>query len=131
MIDTLIDYGLRTIEAEDFTQTINRIRRLVKWYDNNGKDVKEHETRTFLIIPLLIALGWPEQKLKIEWKKIDIAFFRKPYSKQNTYLDEECIIILESKRFWAGLSYAASQATDYTTRYPNCERLIVSRWMLL
>lgn len=126
LIDVLIDYGLRIKEAEDFTQTIKRIRRLVKWYDNNGKDVKEYETRTFLIIPLLIAIGWPEQKLKIEWKKIDIVFFKKPYSRQNKCSDKDCIIILESKRFWAGLSYATSQATNYAKKYTNCKRLIVS-----
>jgi len=29
-------------------------------------DIREHETRTFLVIPLLLALGWAEQQLKIE-----------------------------------------------------------------
>lgn len=125
LIDILINYGLRPRDAEDFTQTIRRIRRLVKWYHNNGKDVKEHETRTFLIVPLLLALGWPEQKLKIEWNNIDIAFFEKPYSKENKSFNE-CIIILESKRLWEGLSYGASQASSYASKYPKCNRMIVS-----
>jgi hypothetical protein len=132
LIDILINYGLRPKDAEDFTQTIHRIRRLVKWYYSNGKDVKEHETRTFLIVPLLLALGWPEQKLKIEWnrkgmgkKRIDIAFFEKPYSKENKS-SNECIIILESKKLWDGLDYGTSQASTYASRYPKCNRLIVS-----
>ncbi len=124
LIDILINYGLRPKDAEDFTQTIHRIRRLVKWYYSNGKDVKEHETRTFLIVPLLLALGWPEQKLKIEWNRIDIAFFEKPYSEENK--NNECVIILESKRLWEGLDYGASQASTYASRYPKCNRLIVS-----
>lgn len=124
LIDILINYGLRPKDAEDFTQTIRRIRRLVKWYYSNGKDVKEHETRTFLIVPLLLALGWPEQKLKIEWNNIDIAFFEKPYGKKNK--NNECVIILESKRLREGLNYATSQASTYASKYPKCDRLIVS-----
>jgi len=125
LIDVLINHGLRPKDAEDFTQTIHRIRRLVKWYDDCGIDVKEHETRTFLIIPLLIALGWPEQKLKIEWNNIDIAFFEKPYSEENKD-SNKCIIILESKRLWEGLSYGTSQASTYASKYPSCTRMIVS-----
>jgi hypothetical protein len=125
LIDILIDYGLRPKDAEDFTQTIHRIRRLVKWYRRNGKHVKEYETRTFLIVPLLLALGWTEQKLKIEWNNIDIAFFEKPYSEENKS-SNECIIILESKRLWEGLDYGTSQASTYASKYPKCNRLIVS-----
>ena len=125
LIDILINYGLRPKDAEDFTQTILRIRRLVKWYNTNGKDVKEHETRTFLIIPLLLALGWPEQKLKIEWNNIDIAFFNKPYSEENED-HNQCAIILESKRLWEGLTYGTSQASTYASKHKKCNRLIVS-----
>ena len=126
LIDILINYGLRAKDAEDFTQTIRRIRRLVKWYQSYGKHFKEHETRTFLIIPLILALGWPEQKLKIEWNNIDIAFFEKPYSKENKKSSEQCIIILESKKLREGLSFAKSQASIYADKYPRCKRLIVS-----
>ncbi len=125
LIDLLINYGLRPKDAEEFTRTIHRIRRLVTWYDKYGVDVKEHETRTFLIVPLLLALGWPEQKLKVEWNNIDIAFFEKPYSKENKG-SNDCIIILESKRLWVGLSYGTSQAATYASKYPECNRLIVS-----
>jgi len=121
----LISYGLRPNDAEDFTQTIRRIRRLVKWYDSEVKDIKEFETRTFLIIPLLLALGWPEQKLKIEWNNIDIAFFEKPYNKKNLPTNN-CIIILESKRLGEGLTFAISQGANYSKKYSKCDRLIVT-----
>ena len=125
LIDKLINHGLRPKDAEDFTQTINRIRRLVKWYQNKGTDIKEHETRTFLIVPLLLALGWPEQKLKIEWNNIDIAFFEKPYDWENKK-SNDCIMILESKRLWEGLSYGTYQAENYAKKYSQCNRMIVS-----
>jgi len=125
LIEILINHGLRIKDAEDFAHTIRRIRRLVKWYHDNGTEVSEHETRTFLIIPLLLALGWTEQKLKIEWNNVDIAFFEKPYNKKTKDLNE-CIIILESKKLWDGLFYATDQANSYAARYPRCGRLIVS-----
>jgi len=106
-------------------KTSQRIRRLVKWYNTEGKDIKEHETRTFLIIPLLLALGWPEQKLKIEWNNIDIAFFNKPYSEKNEDCNQ-CAIILESKKLREGLTYGTSQAKTYASKYKKCNRLIVS-----
>jgi hypothetical protein len=126
LIEILINNGLRPNDAEDFTHTLRYIRRLVKWYQYNGKNVKEHETRTFLIIPLILALGWPEQQLKIEWNNIDVAFFDRPYSKGDTSTPNDCIIILESKRLREGLSYATKQGQFYASKYPKCERLIVS-----
>ncbi len=125
LIEILINHGLRIKDAEDLTQTINRIRRLVKWYYENGADISEHETRVFLIVPLLLALGWPEQKLKIEWNNIDIAFFEKPYTKEDKG-SNECITILESKRLHEGLSFAQDQAEKYAKSYPGCNKIIVS-----
>ena len=125
LISHLINNGLRPKDAEDLAQTIARIRRLVRWYSNHGADVKEHETRAFLILPLLFALGWSEQRLKIEWKATDIAFFEKPYNRQNKD-PRNCIMILESKRFWGGLTYAEKQGKKYAKNFPNCKYLIVS-----
>lgn len=125
LIGYLINYGLRIKDAEDFTSTIHRIRRLIRWYYKYGKDILEHETRSFLILPLLLTLGWTEQQLKIEWKKLDIAFFEEPYSKENCDPDA-CIIILESKRLREGFVFAETQVIQYATDYPNCHRIIVS-----
>jgi hypothetical protein len=125
LINHLINNGLRPKDAEELAQTIASIRRLVRWYWNHGVDVKEHETRAFLILPLLFALGWSEQRLKIEWKATDIAFFEKPYSPQNKDA-KNCIMILESKRFWGGLTYAEGQGKKYAKSFPECRHLIVS-----
>ena len=127
LIDDLISHGLRPKAAEEFTQTIQRIRRLVKWYYSSGEDIKEHETRTFLIIPLLLALGWSEQRLKIEWKNVDIAFFEGPYTNEdNEKEDNKCVTILESKKLRAGLSSAEGQVKGYADKHPECKKLIVS-----
>ena len=65
--------------------------------------------------------GWAEQKIKIEWNNIDVTLFDAPYSKQSNPL-----LIIESKRLWAGLQYAPEQAMSYAQNYPTCKQLIVS-----
>ncbi len=68
MLDFLINEGLRPAAAEELTQAFNRIRLLARYYRDqcDWRDIREHETRTFLVMPLLLALGWSEQQLKIE-----------------------------------------------------------------
>ena len=122
LVEHLVDSGLRVADAETVIQTIWRVRRLVRWYSIHGEDISEHETRTFLIVPVLQALGWSEQKMKIEWSKIDIAFFSQVYGVE----DNPCVMILESKRMWEGLLYAEQQVQRYQKEFPKCSRLIVS-----
>lgn len=122
LVERLIDNGLRPADAETVIQTIGRVRRLAKWYSIRGRDISEHETRTFLIMPVLLALGWSEQKLKIEWNNLDVAFFDGVYGKADTH----CIMILESKRMWEGLSYAEWQIKRYSEKFPLCSRLVIS-----
>lgn len=122
LVENLVDSGLRPIDAETVISTIWRVRRLAHWYTKYGEDISEHETRTFLIVPVLQALGWSEQKMKIEWKNIDIAFFQQVYRADGNL----CVMILESKRMSEGLKYAERQAQTYQKRFPECLRLIVS-----
>lgn len=122
LVESLVDSGLRPADAETVIRTIWRIRRLARWYSTHGKDISEHETRTFLIVPVLQAIGWSEQKMKVEWRNIDIAFFRQVYGAK----DNPCIMILESKRMLEGLSYAERQVQRYQKELPECSRLIIS-----
>lgn len=124
LVDSLVDGGLRASDAEIVVRTIGYVRRLARWYRDHGQDISEHETRTFLIVPVLLALGWSEQKMKIEWNGLDIAFFARAYDRKTAMSD--CIAILESKRVWEGLSYAEQQVKDYQARFPKCSHLIVS-----
>ena len=135
ILEFLINEGLRPSAAEDLTTAFRRIRLLAKYYYSNcnWEDIREHETRTFLIIPLLLALGWAEQQLKIELttknrKRADIACFNKPYYRINSKQtnDDDCVLIIESKGFHQGLDYAPEQAIDYAKHFPNCHVAVVS-----
>lgn len=123
LIGYLIEHGLSSGQAESVMTAFHRVRRLGGWYEDkeeNG-DVSEHETRTFLIVPLLLAIGWPEQRLKIEWKNVDIAFFESNYACGATPA-----MILESKRLDYPLLRAEEQAKDYSSKFPDCNRLVAS-----
>ena len=129
ILEFLVRQGLRPSAAEDLTVALNRIRLLAKYYysESNWDDIREHETRTFLVIPLLIALGWAEQQIKIELpvgerKRADVACFSKPYSGKN----EECTLLIESKGFSQGLDYAHEQAKAYAENFPRCKVVLAS-----
>jgi hypothetical protein len=130
IITMLIKEGLRPSAAEDLTATFDRIRRLAKYYYKccRWEDIREHETRTYLIVPLLQALGWAEQQMKIELAfkggRVDIACFPKPYGRNTA--NTECTLILESKGFSQGLTYAHEQAKGYAKEFPKCQTVVVS-----
>lgn len=121
LIDTIMVYGLSISSASMIANMIWKLRRIAKWYNSHGTHVKEHEIRTFMIVPLLIGLGWPEQKIKIEWNNIDIAVFDSPYNENS-----KPVFIIESKKMWDGLLYAPVQAQQYAQKYPSCKIFIVS-----
>lgn len=126
LTNTLMNNGFKSEDATRCVQTFHRIEDLATWYRDRvrkGIKVREHETRTFLIVPLLQALGWPPEQLKIEWRNIDIAFFEKPYYEET----DQCIMILESKRLLESLATKVEdQVTGYSSKCPNCEKLMVS-----
>jgi hypothetical protein len=135
ILEFLVEQGLRPGSAEDLTTAFNRIRLLARYYYNNCRwnDIREHETRTFLIIPLLLALGWAEQQIKIELgtqnrQRADVACFSKPYKRleSGNTNDEDCVMIIESKGFSQGLDYAPEQAINYARQFPNCKVVVVS-----
>ena len=115
ILNFLIIEGLRPGAAEDLTGAFRRIRRLARYYRDHAWDMTgEHEAQTFLVIPLLLALGWAEQQIKIEYpvqgnNRADIVCFSRPYPQP----DNECKIVIETKRFNYGLDDALDQAIDY------------------
>jgi hypothetical protein len=134
ILSFLIENGLRPGAAEEFTHALKRIRLLVKYYMDwlYTTDIREHEARTFLIVPLLIALGWAEHQLKIELGvsggRVDIAGFRRPFvrNSEGTCNLNDCTLIVESKGFSQGLTYAAGQGQAYAKQFPNCKVVLVS-----
>jgi len=130
----LIHEGLRPSAADELTSTLRRIRLLADYYFNlptkekgiRWEDIREHEVVAFLIIPLLLALGWAEQQIKIEFPcskgRIDIACFARVFRKKN----DECVLIIEAKDFASGLDYAPAQALRYAQDFPSCQVIVVS-----
>lgn len=129
ILEFLIAEGLRPAAADDLTNTLRRIRLLASYYYTKCRweDIREHETRTFLVVPLLLALGWSEQQLKIEYpagngRRIDVVCFTKPFRKAG----QDVSVIIETKDFQSGLDYAPAQAMRYAEGFPSCRAVLVT-----
>ena len=104
----LFGEGVSSSSISDLMNEIEQLVRVANWYRNSGMP-SEHETVTFLVVPLLRALGWTQQKMAIEWSKIDVALFSKlPRDKQflsavveAKKMDESCLPAL-----WQAQHYA-------------------------
>lgn len=124
----LIREGLRVSAAEDLTEALQRIRLLAEYYYNHRpwSDIREHETRTFLVIPLLLALGWAEQQIKIELPvkggRVDIACLDRPFSGNPA----KVVALIETKGFSSGLDFAPTQAHAYAKHFPDCQSVLVT-----
>ncbi len=124
LVGSLIENGLRPADAEAVIRAIWHVRRLASWYLFHGRDLSEHEIRTFLIVPILLALGWSEQRIKIEWNHTDISLFSEVFSIGVKPGDPR--IILESKRMGMGLEHAERQVQRYAKTFPDCNTLVTS-----
>jgi len=129
ILSFLIREGLRPGDAEELTATFNRVRLLARYYyDQDAWDnVREHETRTYLVIPLLLALGWAEQQMKIELPvkcrgRADLACFARPYAGKK----DAPVLIIETKGFTQGLDYATQQVKRYAKQFPDCWTVTVT-----
>lgn len=124
LVGSLIENGLRPADAEAVIRAIWHVRRLAGWYLFHGRDLSEHEIRTFLIVPILLALGWSEQRIKIEWNHTDISLFSDVFKKGAKTVDPR--VILESKRMGMGLEHAERQVQRYAKEFPDCDTLVTS-----
>lgn len=128
ILSFLIGQGLRVHAADDLTDALRRIRLLAEYYYKNWRwrDIREHETRTFLVVPLLLALGWAEQQLKIELPapngRVDIACFPGSYKGEPS----DAIVLIETKGFASGLDYAPEQARSYAQHFKQCQVVLVT-----
>lgn len=134
ILSSLISHGMAARSAEDLTQAFARIRRLARYYrqECDWRDVREHETRTFLVVPLLQALGWAEQQIKIELAvpggRVDLACFHRPYRRNAAghANGADCELIIETKGFAQGLNLAPDQAKGYAKFYPSTRAVVVT-----
>lgn len=129
--EELFSEGLPNESVEKFIDAVKRQRRLIKWYVEYGKESKrpqEHEVVAHMILPLLLALGWSEQLLAIEWNKIDLAAF---WGTPTT--NDKCCLVCEAKGLGMGLQKAFSQAKDYTKKHnlDKCKKILLTDGHLL
>ncbi|MFN8342910.1 MAG: hypothetical protein U0V64_14710 [Cyclobacteriaceae bacterium] len=79
IIDSLVDHGVRVQDADNIGSTLTRIIRLTNYYINYHYNVSEAEIITFLVAPTLIALGWSEQKIKLQLDNIDLSIYKQAF----------------------------------------------------
>ncbi|MCK4373692.1 MAG: hypothetical protein KAX19_00145, partial [Candidatus Brocadiae bacterium] len=105
---------------------IQRQRRLADWYrtlDRETARPKEHEVVAHMILPLLLALGWSEQLLAVEWHRIDLAGFA-----ETPTTEETCVLVCEAKGLGHGLQDILEQAVDYVKRLKldRCKKILLT-----
>ena len=76
--------------------------------DAFGEPPSEDELIAHFIVPFLLALGWPPERIAVQWRWIDVALFRAlPRTPEN------CCLVIEAKRLGAGVEGALDQAKGY------------------
>lgn len=124
--EELFSKGLPNEAVDKVIVAIQRQRRLAKWYEEHGgKSVRptEHEVVAHMILPFLLALGWSEQLLAVEWHKIDLAAFW-----GTPTIDENCCLVCEAKGLGHGLQNIFAQATKYVekSKLNNCKKIVLT-----
>lgn len=128
IIYELIRNGLKTSQSEILASTLNQVRRLATYYLNNfdWQTVNEDQVRSFLVVPFLLAMGWSEQQLFLEYsigrKKADIVCFDRP----SHLKDKKAITLIEVKKLSEGLTYAIEQAFSYAKELGNVKTICVT-----
>ena len=123
----LFSKGIANDAVDRVLTAIERQRRLLKWYKEQRRESqrpKEHEVVAHMVLPLLLALGWSEQLLAIEWGKIDLAAFCNTPTTAET-----CVLICEAKEMRHGLQGVLEQAVGYTKKLKlkRCKRILLTQ----
>jgi len=119
--------GLPSEQVDKLTATFASLQRIASWYWNETKRPEgrpsEHETVAYLVVPLLLSLGWSQQTVAIEWNKVDLALFRSMPPENSTLA---CVV--EAKLLGRSVFSPLGQARDYavTPGRGNCDRLIIT-----
>jgi hypothetical protein len=73
-----------------------------------GEQPSEDELIAHFVVPFLRALGWPPERIAVQWRRIDVAVFTAlPRTPEN------CRLVIEAKRMGAGVEGALDQAKGY------------------
>ncbi len=86
-----------------------------------GEHPSEDELIAHFVVPFLRALGWPPERIAVQWRRIDVAVFRAlPRTQQN------CHLVIEAKRLGAGVEGALEQAKAYVAALGLSRDVIVT-----
>ena len=86
-----------------------------------GDAPNENEMTAHFIVPFLRALGWPQELIAVEWRRIDVALFETlPRTPEN------CRFVIEAKRLGTGLAPARKQAEAYVAELGVSRDVVVS-----
>jgi hypothetical protein len=123
----LFSRGLANDAVDKVQRAVERQRRLLAWYYAHGAESNrpdEHEVVSHMILPLLLALGWSEQLLAVEWGKVDLAGF---WSTPTTA--ERCVLVCEAKRMGHGLQDVRAQAMAYVAKHAlnGCRTMLLTQ----
>lgn len=114
--------------------TLEKQRQLLDFYarrespEDGGRKLapgrpSEHEIVAHIILPLMLALGWSEQLLAVEWRSVDLAaFWRTPTD------GAHCRLVCEAKMMGHGLQNVLKQATRYTESLglTECDKILLA-----
>jgi len=105
--------GISNRNTEDILGALRQAERLCSWYDIQGSDrPTEHEVVSHVILPIFLGLGWSHQQIAVEWKKIDMAFFKTTPTRPDS-----CVMVLEAKGLGKPLGERHSQARSYVEKH--------------
>jgi len=104
--------GIGNKNIDDIVTALRQSDRLCHWYQSQhcGREPTENEVISHIILPLFLGLGWSHQQIAVEWKNVDMAFF-----KNTPTTEENCVLIIEAK----GLGSALIGVLNQPIRYVN------------
>jgi hypothetical protein len=119
--------GLPSEYVDKLVATFSTLQRVASWYSNETKRPEgrpsEQETVCYLVVPLLLSLGWSQQTAAVQWNYVDVALFR-----GMPPTDASLACVVEAKLLGRSVFSPLGQAREYALRpgREQCDRLIVT-----
>ena len=119
--------GLPSEHVDKLMSTFASLQRVASWYWNKTKRPagrpSEEETVCYLVIPLLLSLGWSQQTAAVQWKSIDVALFQ-----GMPPTDATLACVVEAKPLERSVFWPLGQAREYALKAgrEDCNKLVVT-----
>jgi hypothetical protein len=119
--------GLPSEHVDKLMATFSSLQRVASWYGNETKRPEgrpsEQETICYLVVPLLLSLGWSQQTAAVQWNYVDVALFD-----GMPPIDSTLACVVEAKLLGRSVFSPLGQAREYALRQgrERCDRLIVT-----